>query len=39
MDEIASYIEWRYCKMYYTLKIEFEDFVKSVTQNFYFKVI
>jgi len=30
MDEISSYIRWKYYKMYYTLKIESEDFVKSV---------
>ena len=26
MDEISSYIKWRY----YTLKTEYEDFIKSV---------
>jgi len=30
MDKISSYIKWRYYVMYYTQKIEFEDFVKSV---------
>ena len=30
MDEIVSYIIWMYYKMYHTLKIESEDFVKSV---------
>ena len=30
MDEISSYIKLRYYKVYYTLKIESEDSVKSV---------
>jgi len=30
MDKISSYIKWWYYMMYYTCKIEFEDFVKSV---------
>jgi hypothetical protein len=30
MDEVLSYITWRYYKLYYTLKIDFKDFVRSV---------
>jgi hypothetical protein len=30
MDEISSYVKWRYYKMYYTLKTGFGNFVKSV---------
>jgi len=30
MDNILSYFKWRYYNMYYTFKIEFEGFVKSV---------
>jgi hypothetical protein len=30
MDEISSYIKWRYHKMHCTLKTDLEDSVKSV---------
>jgi hypothetical protein len=30
MDDISSYIKWRYCKAYCILKTEAEDFVESL---------
>jgi len=30
MGEISCYIKWRYYNMWYKLKIEFEEFVKSI---------